>query len=209
MLFVMFDCEERAGRQMMPIRRCFFFSFAKLMLFSACAKGFSLTWGGNSLNACFMLFSYSSKSKRSSSSSSNPNIGASLKSSSARRSFFVGRPVPRWRSMNPDMRVISRISYCLASVTFSYTSGNIFAPTRCSMQLRMRKEYVTGDFLTCTTSPHFTVREGFAADALMACEPSVPTGLMLTRFVLQALAAMVRVLNIRAAHSHLSRRAMS
>lgn len=56
MLFVIFDCEERAGRQMMPIRRCFFFSFAKLMLFPACAKGFSLTWRGNSLYACFWCF---------------------------------------------------------------------------------------------------------------------------------------------------------
>ena len=63
--------------------------------------------------------SHSSKSKGSSSSSSNPNIGTSLNWSSARRSFFVGRPVPLCRSMNPEMRDISSSSYCFASVTFS------------------------------------------------------------------------------------------
>lgn len=65
---------------------------------------------------------YSSKSNMSSSSSyspSKPKTGMALKSSRARRSFFVGRPVPRCLSMNPDIRDISSSSYCFFSVTFS------------------------------------------------------------------------------------------
>ena len=58
---------------------------------------------------------YSSKS----SVSSKPNKIGSTKESSARRSFLVGLPVPRARSIKPLMRLISSNSYCLASVTFS------------------------------------------------------------------------------------------
>ena len=53
-------------------------------------------------------------------------MGVSAKSSSARRSFFVGRPVPRARSMNPLIRFISSNSYCSGGVMFSKTSGSSF-----------------------------------------------------------------------------------
>ena len=69
----------------------------------------------------------SSKSK-----SSSRKIGA-LKSSSARRSFFVGRPVPFARPTNPLMRLISSTSYCSGAVMFSRISGRSLAPTRFSM----------------------------------------------------------------------------
>ena len=60
------------------------------------------------------------KEKSSSSpSSSNPKRAGSTKASICRRSFFVGRPVPRALSTNPLIRLISSSSYCLASVTFS------------------------------------------------------------------------------------------
>ena len=52
---------------------------------------------------------------------------------------------------------------------------------------------MTGGFLTLTTSPSFSGREGFTV---------VPP--MVTRPFLQASAAMLRVLKIRAAQSHLS-----
>ena len=52
-------------------------------------------------------------------SSSKPKRVGSTKASMARRSFFVGRPVPRARSTKPLMRLISSSSYCFGSVTFS------------------------------------------------------------------------------------------
>ena len=80
--------------------------------------------------------SSSSSSPRSKSKSAK-NIGASAASalnvSRARRSFFVGRPVPRALSTKPLMRFISSSSYCSGGVTFSSISGNNLAPTRCSM----------------------------------------------------------------------------
>ena len=55
-----------------------------------------------------------------------------------------------------------------------------------------------GAFFTLMTSPIFTVREGFS---VVLPEVTLP--------FLQASAAMVRVLKMRAAQSHLSRRADS
>ena len=51
--------------------------------------------------------------------SSKKSSSPSIKASRARRSFFVGRPVPRARSTNPLIRFISNNSYWLESVTFS------------------------------------------------------------------------------------------
>lgn len=73
--------------------------------------------------------SYSSSSK---SKSSSMKTGI-LNSSSARRSFLVGRPVPRALSTKPLIRLISSNSYCSGGVMFSRISGNSLAPTRFSM----------------------------------------------------------------------------
>ena len=59
--------------------------------------------------------------------------------------------------------------------------------------MKYRAEYVIGDFFTFITSPGFIILDG------LACAP-----LMFTLPFLQASAAMVLVLNILAAHNHLS-----
>ncbi len=68
---------------------------------------FSIFW----YHGCCVFGGYSSKSKLSNDSS--------VKASIARRSFLVGRPVPRARSTKPLMRVISSSSYWSGGVTFS------------------------------------------------------------------------------------------
>ena len=81
----------------------------------------TLNFQFSTLNFHFLTlnFQLSTLNYISSSSSSNPNNAGSTKASRARRSFFVGRPVPRALSTNPLIRLISSSSYCFGSVTFS------------------------------------------------------------------------------------------
>ena len=126
-----------------------------------------------------------SDSRGNSKSNSSKSItkASSEKRSISRRSFLVGRPVPRARSVNPLILLISRISYCSFGVMFSMSSGTSFAPTRFCAALSTLKEQVIGDFFTFTISPSRTMCDGLALRSPMEMWP-----------FLQASAAMLRVL---------------
>ena len=79
-----------------------------------------------------------------------------------RRSFLVGRPVPRARSTKPLILLISSNSYCSGVVTFSRISGTNLAPIRFSIACKTLNEYVTGGFYTCITTPGFIILDGFS-----------------------------------------------
>ena len=116
-----------------------------------------------------------------------------MKSSILLLSFFVVRPVPLAWVTTPPIRFSSSISYCYGGVTVSIYSGTSLVPILLSERLRTLKEYVTGGFLTSITSPTFIILE-----ALTLVPP------METRPFLQASTAIVLLLKILTAHSHLS-----
>ena len=106
-----------------------------------------------------------------------------MKASICRRSFFVGRPVPRARSTKPLIRLISRISYCFWVGDVLIDFGNQLGSYAALDRFENLEGVGDGRFAHIDYLARFDAAGGFHVDAthrhasVLACVSSYRAGL--------------------------------